>query len=287
MDKLKVGFIGLGLMGNPMAKNILKVGFPLSVYNRSPQKTKEFLKIGVKVYDSPAEMAKNSDVIIAMVTAGKDLEEVLFNRNGVVAGSKEGLILIDMSTIGPTSARKISRKLSRNGIGFLDAPVTGSTAKAQSGELTILVGGDKKVFEKVKGILKVLGTDISYIGPSGAGQAMKLVNNLMGGISVAAVAEGMVLADKLRLPRSQVLEVLGDVWVVSPNMKAKMQLMAQKKYPVAFSLANMRKDLKLALNEIGKASNLPLLRETEKLLKKGMDQGLAGEDYSAIEKIIR
>lgn len=287
MDKLKVGFIGLGLMGNPMAKNILKAGFPLSVYNRSSQKTKEFLKIGVNVYDSPAEMAKNSDVIIAMVTAGKDLEEVLFNRNGVVAGAKEGLILIDMSTIGPTSARKISRKLSRNGIGFLDAPVTGSTAKAQSGELTILVGGDKKVFEKVKGILKVLGTDISYIGPSSAGQAMKLVNNLMGGISVAAVAEGMVLADKLRLPRSQVLEVLGDVWVVSPNMKAKMQLMAQKKYPVAFSLANMRKDLKLTLDEIGKASNLRLLRETEKLLKKGMDQGLAAEDYSAIEKIIR
>lgn len=273
-------------MGNPMAKNIFKKGFLLSVYNRTKSKTKELASLGATVYDSPADLAKNSDVIITMVTAPKDVKAVLLGKMGVVHGAKKGLIVIDMSTIGPTAAREFGIKLAKEGIRFLDAPVTGSTVKAQSGELTILVGGERKIFEKAKSVLQTMGTDVNFIGPVGSGQAMKLVNNLMGGLSIAAVAEGMVLADKLKLPRSQVLKVLGDVWVVSPNMKAKMILMTEKKYPVAFSLANMRKDLKLALDEIGKADNLPLLRETEKLLKKGMDEGLSEEDYSAVLKVL-
>lgn len=273
-------------MGNPMAKNILKAKYPLAVYNRTKSKTQEFVSLGAKIYDSPADLSKNCDVVISMVTAPKDVQEILLGKMGVIHGAKKGRIVIDMSTIGPTAARTIGVKLAKEGIKFLDAPVTGSTSKAETGELTILVGGDRKIFEKVKPVLDSMGSDISYIGPVGAGQAMKLVNNLMGGISVAAVAEGMVLADKLKLPRAQVAKVLGDVWVVSPNMKAKMLLMSEKKYPVAFSLANMRKDLKLALDEIGDSKAPPLLKETEKLLKKAMVKGFSEEDYSAVLKVL-
>lgn len=289
---LKIGFIGLGLMGRPMAKNIIKGSYPLSVYNRTKSKTLEFKKLGATVYDSPAELSRNVDVVITMVTAPKDVREVILRKNGVMEGASKNTIVVDMSTIGPSAAREIGKELKKKGISFLDAPVTGSTMWAESGTLTILVGGEKKVFEKVKPVFEAMGKGIFYIGPSGSGQAIKLVNNLMGGITVAAVAEGMLLADALGLPRKAIVEALSEVPVVSMNMKYKMPLMVKEKFPVAFSMSNMRKDLKLALDEssiIGgsKKKKLPLLEETEKLLKKGIDEGLGEEDYSAVLKILK
>jgi 3-hydroxyisobutyrate dehydrogenase-like beta-hydroxyacid dehydrogenase len=173
----KVGFIGLGLMGNPMAKNILKKGFSLTVYNRTKEKTVDLVSLGALVADSPAVLAKEVDVIITMVTSGKDVAEVLFGKNGVAQGAKKGLIVIDMSTIGPTTAKDISQKLHKHGIAFLDAPVTGSTPKAISGELTIFVGGEKEILDSVYGVLSAMGTNIVYLGQAGSGQAIKLINN--------------------------------------------------------------------------------------------------------------
>lgn len=289
MQKLKVGFIGLGLMGRPMALNILKRGFPLSVYNRSAEKTKEFLKLGVKVYDSPAELSANCDVVITMVTGPKDVRKVLFGRNGVVEGAEEGLIVIDMSTIGPTAAQEIASDLGEFKIDFLDAPVTGSTNRAESGELTILIGGEKRVFEKVKPVFESMGKSICYLGETGAGQAMKLVNNLMGGITVTALAEAMILADSLGVKRADVLKALGDAPLISTNMKMKMPLMVNKKYPVAFSMTNMDKDLRLAIEESSRESlesRMPLLKTTEKLLRKGLKMGLSHQDYSAVLQVL-
>lgn len=136
-NKLKVGFIGLGLMGNPMAKNILKSGFSLSVYNRSKERTKEFKKLGAEIYDSPKELAENVDVIVSMITGPKDVEDVFLGKSGVAKGAKKGLIAIDMSTIGPAAAKNIYKNLQKQEISFLDAPVTGSVIRAVSGELTI------------------------------------------------------------------------------------------------------------------------------------------------------
>ncbi len=293
MSKLKIGFIGLGLMGRPMALNILKSGYPLSVYNRSPEKTKEFSKLGVKVYDSPAELAENCDVVITMVTGPKDVRKVLFGRNGVVEGANDNLIVIDMSTIGPTAVEEIAEDLKVFRIDFLDAPVTGSTNRAIDGTLTILVGGDIRVYDRIKLCLQAMGKDVFYLGKTGSGQAMKLVNNLMGGITVAALAEGMMLADSLGVKRSEVLRVLSDAPLISPNMKMKMPLMVNEKYPVAFSVANMRKDLNLALlessrksQESGKKTSMPLLKNTEKLLRKGMKMGLSDQDYSAVLEVL-
>ena len=198
---MKVGFIGLGLMGNPMAKNIYKAGFPLSVYNRTPSKVAEFKKLGVSVAKTPKDLAEKSDVIITMVTSGKDVESVLFGKDGVVQGANEGLVVIDMSTIGPTYAKKIAQKLKKYHIEFIDSPVTGSTPKAITGELTIFIGGNPKIYKKVKRVLMSMGKKHFYMGGVGSGQAMKIVNNQLHPAEMIALSEGILLADSLGLSR--------------------------------------------------------------------------------------
>lgn len=278
---LKVGFIGLGLMGNPMAKNILKKGFDLTVYNRTQSKTEEFKKLGAKIANSPVELANVSEIVITMVTGPKDVNQIISSFN------KKGLIVIDMSTIGSTAAQEIAEKLAKKSIDFLDAPVTGSVPKAITGELTIFIGGDKKVFEKVKPVLQAMGKTLHYIGKSGKGQAIKLINNLLVGETITALAEGMMLADSLNLPRQSVTDALSDVPATSPFMKLKMPNMVNNNFPAIFSLANIRKDLRLALTEAGKDKNrLPILKLVEKLYTKGLKSGLGDKDLSAILEVL-
>lgn len=284
--KLKVGFIGLGLMGGPMAKNIFKKGYPLSVYNRSSDKTKEFKKIGATVYNSPADLGANVDVVITCVTAPKDVREVLLGKQGVAQKAAKGTIVIDMSTIGPKAAREIGEDLAFVGIEFLDAPVTGGTVRAESGELTIFVGGEKRIFEKVREVLEAMGTDIQYMGQVGLGQAIKLVNNLIVGETIATLAEGFLLGEAMGLSRKKIVDSLQNVFGLSPNMRGKMPAMVANKFPVTFSVSNIRKDLKLALEELKKGSPLPLLKISEKLYKKGMDNGFGNEDLAAVIKVL-
>lgn len=286
MSKLKVGFIGLGLMGKPMALNINKKGFPLSVYNRTPAKAAEFKKLGIPVYSSPAQLAKNSDVVITMVTAPKDVKEVALGKNGIAEGAEPGTIVIDMSTIGPSAAKEVAKGLAKKGIDFIDAPVTGSTDRAKTGELVIFVGGDRKVFEKVKPVLSAMGTELSYMGPVGSGQAIKLVNNLIGGETIAVLGEAFMLGQSLGLTKKQIYEALKNTFSISPNMRNKMPMIVSGKYPVMFSVANMRKDLKLGLTEKSPTTPLPILKTTEAIYKKTMDQGWGDEDIAATFKVI-
>lgn len=286
MAKLKVGFIGLGLMGKPMALNIHKKGFPLSVYNRSAKRLSDFKKIGIAVYPTPSDLAKNSDVIITMVTAPKDVEDVALGKNGIIKGAKSGTIHIDMSTIGPSAVKEIAKGLAKKGIGFIDAPVTGSTDRAKSGELVIFAGGEKKIIEKVKPVLLAMGTEVHYMGRLGSGQAIKLVNNLIGGETIAVLGEAFMLGQSLGLTKKQIYEALKNTFSISPNMRNKMPMIVSGKYPVMFSVANMRKDLKLGLTEKSPSTPLPILKTAEGIYKKTMDAGFAEEDTSAIFKII-
>jgi 3-hydroxyisobutyrate dehydrogenase len=286
MNKLKVGFIGLGLMGEPMAKNILKKGFPLVVYNRTPLKTKALQKLGAQVAKSPKELASKIDVVITMVTAGKDVENVLFGDKGIIKRAKKGLIVIDMSTIGKLAAIEISKKLKKYGIEFLDAPVTGSTPKAISGELTIFVGGDKKIFEKVKDVLASMGTNLQYMGEVGSGQAIKLINNQLVASTITALAEAMLLADALKLPRKKVAEVLKEVPAMSAFMNLKIENFVSNKFPLLFSASNMKKDVTLAQMEAKKGKvKLPLLSTVEKLYSKTTKK-FADQDMSTVIKVI-
>lgn len=286
MAKLKVGFIGLGLMGKPMALNIHKKGFPLAVYNRSSKRLADFKKLGIYTYSSPAELAKNSDVVITMITAPKDVKEVALGKNGIAESGRKGLIHIDMSTIGPSAAKEVAKGLASKGIEFIDAPVTGSTDRAKTGELVIFAGGKKEIVGKMKPVLLAMGAEVNYMGPVGSGQAIKLVNNMIVGETIASLGEGFVLGQSLGLTKTQIMEALKNVFGLSPNMKAKMPMLVEGKYPVAFSVANMRKDLKLGLDEKDASTPLPILKTTEAIYKKTMEQGWGDEDIAAIFKII-
>lgn len=284
---MKIGFIGLGLMGSLMAKNILKSGFDLTVYNRTSNKTNEFKKLGAKVASLPKNLAQDVDVIITMITAGKDVKQILFGKNGVVYGKNKDLIVIDMGTIGPTAARTIAKLLEKNQIDFVDAPVTGSTPKAKTGELTIFVGGERRVFEKIKPVLLSMGKNIHYLGKSGSGQAIKMINNQLIAATITALAEGMLLADSMNLDRKLAAGVLSTVPALSPMMNLKLPNYVDNDFPLLFSLANMTKDLKLAQFEAKKSKKkLPLAEKNLFLFKNAMKQGLGQEDLAVIIKIL-
>lgn len=285
---MKVGFIGLGLMGLPMCQNILKNGFDLTVWNRTPKKA-DGLKIrGAKIASSPLELGKSVDVLITMVTDGRDVKEILFGRQGVISKARPSLIVIDMSTIGPTSAREIGKRLRKKTIDFIDAPVTGSTPKAKTGELTIFAGGSRDAFERIKTILEAMGTNIHYMGDIGTGQAIKLINNHLIASCIEALAEGMILADIMGLSRKNVGDVLKTVPAMSDFMNLKLPNYVNNEYPLLFSAANMEKDVSLALKEAKKSnSKLPVLQNIVKIYKKALTDGLGEKDMSIIIKELK
>ncbi len=280
--KLRVGFIGLGLMGNPMAKSILKNSFPLRVYNRTPKRLEEFKKLNITIANSPKELADNVDVIITMITGPQDVEEVYLGNEGISKTFNKNLIAIDMSTIGPTAIKTIAKKLSFQ---LLDAPVTGSTYKAKTGELTIFIGGDKKTYKKVKPVLEAMGTNLQYMGEQGSAQAIKLINNFLVASTIISLAESMLLADTLGLKRQKAADVLATVPALSPFMQMKLPNVVKENFPVAFSLNNMTKDLKLAVSET-KGKKLQILKQIETLYLKAQKRGLGEEDMSAVMKVL-
>lgn len=287
MKKMKVGFIGLGLMGKLMAKNILKNGFPLFVYNRTISKTKDLEKLGATVSRSPADLSSKVDVLITMVTGPLDVKQVLFGKNGVIKGAKKELIVIDMSTIGQKSAKYIDAKLKKREIYFLDAPVTGSTPKALTGELTIFIGGKESVYNKAKPVLLAMGKNLIYMGSTGNGQAIKLINNHLIASTMVALSEGMKLADTMNVSRTSVAKALESSPILSPQMNLVMPNFVHNDFQLRFSIANLKKDLSLAVAESKLGANkLKLLSLTESVYRKALKENLGDEDYTAIIKAI-
>jgi 3-hydroxyisobutyrate dehydrogenase len=192
----RIGFIGLGLMGSGMSMNILKAGFPLTVWNRTVSRTEPLVKAGAKVAKSPKDVAEKSDIVIDMVTDSKDVEEVLLGPNGVINGVKPGTIVIDMSTISPIRTREMASRFAERGIKMLDAPVSGGDIGARNGTLSIMVGGDKDAFDEATPVFQAMGKTITHIGGNGDGQICKAVNQILVGMNVLGVAEALVFAKK-------------------------------------------------------------------------------------------
>ncbi|GAB6947826.1 NAD(P)-dependent oxidoreductase [Vulcanisaeta sp. JCM 16161] len=257
MERLRVGFIGLGIMGSAMAMNIHRAGFPLIVYNRTRSKTEPFVKLGIPVAESPKEVAERSDVVIDMVTDAPDVEEVLLGPSGVIHGAHPGLIVIDMSTNSPEHARYFARELSRYGIEFLDAPVTGGDIGARQGTLTIMVGGKYEVFERVKPVLQAMGKTIIYAGDVGNGQMLKLLNQIVVGINMLAVAEAMALAKKAGIDMEKLFTVLSTGAANSFTVQYYMPKMMKGDFEPGFRAAHLRKDLRYAIETANKL-NVPL-----------------------------
>ncbi|MDP2901287.1 MAG: NAD(P)-dependent oxidoreductase [Candidatus Bathyarchaeota archaeon] len=192
----RIGFIGLGLMGSGMTMNILKAGFPLTVWNRTPSKMEALVKAGAKAARSPREVAERSDIVIDIVTDSSDVEQVLLGPEGVVHGARPGTIVIDMSTISPIKTREMAAKLGEKGIRMLDAPVSGGDIGARNGTLSIMVGGEKDAFDEAVPVFQAMGKTITHIGGHGDGQVTKAVNQILVGMNMLAVAEALMFASK-------------------------------------------------------------------------------------------
>jgi 2-hydroxymethylglutarate dehydrogenase len=256
----KVGFIGLGAMGKPMATNLLKKGFPLTVFDIRKDPLEELVSLGAKPAGSPKEVAEVSDVIITMLPSSPDVEAVILGKEGVMEGIREGSIVIDMSTISPTTTKKVGNVLSGKGVWVIDAPVARTVKAAVEGKLAIFVGGDGEIFEECRPILEAMGSDIYHVGGLGCGEVVKIVNNLMLATFVSAISEGMVLGVKAGVEPDILLEALSKGSANSFALQNHIKNFAMKGdfREGFFSVDYILKDLGIAL-DMGKEFQVPLL----------------------------
>ena len=254
--KPAVGMIGLGLMGKPMAANLLKAGFSLIVWNRTGAKAEELVRAGAKLAGTPREAAAASDVLLTIVSDPPALEAVLWGDMGALAGLRRGSTYIDSSTVAPVLARRIAEACAERGVEFLDAPVTGGTWGAEKGELVFMVGGKQETLEGVAPVLGALGKRWFHLGPHGAGQTVKLAMNMILALQVDALAEALALVTAGGVPGERLVEVMQSSMARSPLLDIKAPMMLERKYAPSFPLRLMHKDLGLALdlaNQLGVA----------------------------------
>jgi 3-hydroxyisobutyrate dehydrogenase len=281
----KVAFLGLGRMGAPMAGRLSHAGHELVVWSRTRAHA-EALADRAEVAGSPAEAGAKAEVAITMLTDGGALEEVVLGRDGLAEGLPSASLLIDMSTTGPAPARKVAKALEPKGVAFVDAPVAGTVGPAEEGTLAIMVGGGEQAVERARPLLAVLGDPERtwHVGPVGAGQAAKLMVNLVLGGVMATVAEGFILGRVLGLSPEDALDILQDASVAGQTVRGKRDRLRTGDYGQAgFRLALMHKDLRLALEAARAArASLPGAERVAELFAGAKGRGHADEDYSAV-----
>lgn len=245
--KPTIGLIGLGLMGKPMARNLLKAGFPLVVWNRTAAKADDLVREGAKLAANPREAAAQADVLLTIVSDPPALEDVLWGAHGALDGLRRGSVLVDSSTVTPGLERRVAAACAERGVDFLDAPVTGGTWGAEKGELVFMIGGKAEVFERVKPVLSAMGQKFFVLGPHGAGQTVKLAMNLLLAVEVDALAESLALVAAAGIPGERFVEVMQSGMGRAPVLDVKAPLMLKGEFPASFPLRLMHKDVRLAL----------------------------------------
>ena len=255
--KETVGFVGLGIMGLPMSLNLIKAGYPLTVYNRTRSKTADPAAKGATVADTPKEVAQRSSVVIVMVADSPDVEEVVLGENGVIEGIQNDAIVIDMSSIAPSVTRKIGGRLAEKGAHMLDAPVSGSSWAAADGTLSIMVGGETEIFQRGLPVLQAMGTNIIHIGPPGMGQVCKLVNQVMVAGTLAAVCEGLLLGAKSGVDLDKVFQAVTGGAANSWQLENLGSRILQRDFNPGFSVKLMLKDQRL-VNQASQEMELPM-----------------------------
>jgi 2-hydroxy-3-oxopropionate reductase len=243
---MNVGFIGLGIMGQPMSRRLLQAGFSLTVYNRAAAKAQDLLKIGAKWAESPAAVTAASEVIITILPDTPDVETVLFGENGIHQGLSPGKIVVDMSTIAPEATVRFAKRLRQHECELLDAPVSGGENGAIAGTLTVMVGGSEHAFQRCLPLFQAMGRNIHHLGANGNGQRTKLVNQVICGLNIVAMSEGLHLAERLGLDNEKVLEVVASgaagSWMLS-NLAPRI---LQNDFRPGFMIKLQQKDLRLA-----------------------------------------
>jgi 3-hydroxyisobutyrate dehydrogenase-like beta-hydroxyacid dehydrogenase len=281
----RIAFVGLGIMGAPMARNLLEAGFDVTVYTRTSEKAERFAaEQGAQAAGTPAEAAGRAEVFVTMVPDQAQVEEVLFGADGAADALPQGALVIDMSTISPTASRAIGERLAESGLDYVEAPVSGSKPKAEDGTLTIMAGGEPEAFERALPLFEVMGERIVHVGPLGHGQMAKLLTNTMGAVNAAALAEAVSTAKRAGLDRDSFLEVAAGSAGASAMLNLKGPPMFEESFePALFKLEHMLKDVRHTLDEarsLGIDLELGALAET--LYARAAESGHGEQDFAAV-----
>jgi 2-hydroxy-3-oxopropionate reductase len=284
----KIGFIGLGIMGKPMARNLLKAGYSLTVYDIVPERMDDVVKAGAKVSSSSKEVAEKSEIIITMLPNSPDVKEAVLGKNGVLEGAKPGTILIDMSSIdmssiAPLASKEVAEKAKEKGVTVLDAPVSGGEPKAIEGTLAIMVGGPQETFDEVEDILSVMGASVTRVGEIGSGNMTKLANQIIVALNIAAMSEAMVLAAKAGVNAEKVFQAIRGGLAGSTVLDAKMPLVLKGNFKPGFRIELHIKDLANALDtahEIGVP--VPLSGAVMEVMQALKVDGKGADDHGGI-----
>ena len=287
---MQIGFIGIGVMGRPMTLNLLKAGQHVTIFARHPEKTEvqEVLQAGAKQAPSPRAVAMASDIVITMLPNSPEVEEVVTGEQGILAGARKGLIIIDMSTIAPAMSRKLGELAATKGVHFLDAPVSGGSQGAINGTLSIMVGGEQEILEQARPVLEAMGKNIFYVGPQGAGEIVKLVNNILVGAIAAATAESFVLGVKAGVDVETMAKIIGVSTGGSWQLANQFPMRAFKgNFQPGFMTDLLHKDLGLALELAAENSTaVPISALTRQVYEMARASGYGREDYTSVVKVL-
>jgi 3-hydroxyisobutyrate dehydrogenase-like beta-hydroxyacid dehydrogenase len=278
-----ISYLGLGTMGGGMASNLLKAGYKLTVWNRSAEKCEPFSRKGARVADTPANAVRDVELVMYSLSNDQAVEEVVFGPNGILSAINQGQIAIDMSTVLPATSLREQEAYAKRGVDFLDAPVFGSKNESANAKLWIMAAGNKSIFENVKPVLEHLGQTVHYFGKNGNATAMKLVGNLIVALEMEALAEGLVLAQKMGLDLKTVMKVVKVADFRSPLLVSNGQNILKRDFSTSFALELMLKDAGL-IEKLAASlqSPIPALRVAEKNLKSAVALGFGQENASAL-----
>jgi 2-hydroxy-3-oxopropionate reductase len=279
----KIGFVGLGIMGRPMSKNLLKAGYDITAYDIVAAALDDVVAAGAKKGTSAKDVASRTDIIITMLPDGPDVEKVVLGPNGVLEGAKKGAIVVDMSSISPIVAKKVGAECAKKGVEFLDSPVSGGEPGAINATLAIMVGGKKEVFEKVKAILGKMGSTVTLTGDVGAGNVTKLANQIMVAVNIAGVSEALVLATKAGLDPEVVFNAVKAGLAGSNVLNAKGPMMIARNFKPGFRIRLHQKDLRNTLQTAEALGiPLPITAYCQQMFNALMNEGKGDNDHSGL-----
>ena len=285
---MKIGIIGLGMLGNAVALHLLDSGFDVTVYNRTQEKTKQAKEKGAKVATSPKELAEKSDLVITVVRDADAVKEISFEQDGIVKGKHDKLIVADMSTIDPSESRNISKKFHEHNIQKLDIPVMGGPNVAITGDLVMMVSGDKESYEQCKNVFENIASKIFFLGKEGTAHSVKLAMNLQITMLALALSEGITLVKKAEVDPKIFLEILNSTYFKTGMSENKAYKMIEGKYDATFTLANLKKDITTMTNAAKSLGiELPMIKRAEQIYENAVKEGFGDIDYTGIIEYIK
>jgi len=285
---IKIGIIGLGMLGNAVALHLLDLDFKVTVYNRTREKAEEVKKKGAKIVTSPKEVAENSEIVIIIVKDANAVREVSFGKNGIIDGKHEKLIVADMSTIGPSESKNIWEEFQKYNINKLDIPVMGGPNVAITGELVMMVSGNKESFEYCKNVFDSIANKVFFLGEKGIAHTVKLAMNLQITMLALALSEGIILVKNANVDPKIFLEILNSTYFKTGMSEKKAYKMIEGKYDATFTLANLKKDISTITNTAKSLGiELPMIKKAEEVYENAIKEGFGEIDYTGIIEYIK